>query len=80
MAADVSPGACEIMALHDANALSFRVIPRLTCNHANVRLRGGARLRVKIISARQFKCAHERCVKAALEDPAHSCELVRVHA
>ena len=35
---------------------------------------------VKIISARQFKGAHKRCVKVALEDPAHSREFVRIHA
>ena len=33
--------------------------------HGYVRRRNFARSRVKIISARQFKGAHERCVKAA---------------
>ena len=37
-----------------------------------------ARSRMKIISARQFKGAHERCVKATLEDPTHLREFVRV--
>ena len=40
------------------------------------RLRDFARSRVKIISARQFKGAHERCVKAAPLSRA----FVRVHA
>ena len=36
------------------------------------------RSRVKVIIARQFKGTHERCVKAALEDPAHLREFSRV--
>ena len=37
-----------------------------------------AQSHVKIINARQFKGAYERCVKAALEDPAHSRAISRL--
>ena len=56
----------------------YAIITRAHAARGCVTRHNFARSRVKVISARQFKGVHERCVKAALEDPAQSREFSHV--